>query len=288
MRLLLILTSLLLAPNLWAQVSVGVKPNRKQYVSYEPIHLAVTIANQTGGPLTLKNANGNSWIEFVVQNQSNRVIHKVNKPSYAGTTIPTAERVKSNFTLNNIYDLAQPGNYSAYAVVRTPNQSSSEGTRSATVYFTVNRGVPSWKTKVGVPGIAGDEREYRIINYSGDGAPKIYIQVQDVKRGHILATYSMGNVLSFRKALKAVDRENNLHVLFLTTPELYCHTVVNTSGKTIKRRYHKGVGNTHPALLTHQDGAVTVFNSVPYDPAKEIEERKKFHRLSEVPGGFQQ
>lgn len=288
MRIFILFAALLFSPSLFAQVSVGVKANHKQYLSYEPIQIAVTIANQTGGPLTLKNFEGNSWIEFVVRNQSGRVINKVKQSSYAGTTIPTAERIKSNFTLNNSYDLAQPGNYSVYAVVRTPKQGHSEGTRSAATYFTVNRGVPSWRTKVGVPGMAGDEREYRIISYRGDSTPQIYIQVEDVKRGTMLATYSMGSTLSFRKSLKAIDRENNLHVLFLTTPELYCYTIVNTSGKTIKRLYHKSIGNTHPALLTHNDGSVSVINSKLYDPAKEQQERQKFHKLSEMPEGFEQ
>lgn len=287
-RTLLLLITLLLSQSLIAQVSVGIKANRKQFLSYEPIQVTVTIANQTGRPLTLKNNAGHSWIEFVVRNQSGRVINQIKKASYAGTTIPTSERVQSTFILNDSYDLAQPGNYSVYAVVRTPNQSGSEGKRSASTYFTVNRGVPAWKTKVGVPGVAGDECEYRILNYSGDSAPQIYVQVVDVKRGHILATYSMGRTLSFRKSLKAVDRDNNLHVLFLTTPSLYCHTIIDTSGKTIKRRYHKGIGSTHPALFTHNDGLVSVMNSTPYDPEQELKERKKYHKLSEMPEGFEQ
>ncbi|MEO1856785.1 MAG: hypothetical protein ABGY95_05385 [Rubritalea sp.] len=288
MRLLIFLTTLLINQSLFAQVSIGVKANNKQYLSYEPIRVTVTISNQTGSPLTLRNTGGNNWVEFVVRNQSGRVINKVKNISYKGTTIPTAERINSSFVLNNSYDLAQPGNYSVYAVVRTPQQGHSEGTRSAATYFTVNRGVPSWRTKVGVPGVAGDEREYRILNYSGSGTPQIYVQVEDIKRGHILATYSLGRILSYRKALKAIDRSNNLHVLFLTTPELYCHTVVNTSGKTTKRNYYKGVGNTHPTLFTHNDGGVSVTNAKFYDPAKEMEEKTKYHKLSEMPEGYEQ
>ena len=285
MRILILLTLSLLSSSLFGQVSIGLKSNRNHYLSYEPIYATVTIANQAGQPLTLKNANGTQWIEFVVRNQNGRVIQKVKHNSYAGTTIPTAESIKSSFILNNTYDLAQPGNYSVYAVVRTPNQSSSQGTRSPATYFTVSRGVASWRTKVGVPGVAGDEREYRILNHRGGKAARIYVQVQDVRRGHILATYSMGNTLEFRKSLKAIDRQNNLHVLFLTTPELYCHTVVNTSGKTIKRIYYKALKGTttHPALFTHNDGSVHVTNAELFDPEKEREERNRFHKISEEP-----
>ena len=288
MRLLILLTTLFISQPLFAQISIGLKANNKQYLSYEPIHVTATITNQTGSPLTLRNTDGNSWIEFVVRNQSGRVINKVKEIAYKGTTIPTAERIKSTFILNNSYDLAQPGNYSVYAVVRTPQQGHSEGSRSAATYFTVNRGVPTWRTKVGVPGVAGDQREYRILNYSGNGTPQIYVQVEDVKRGHMLATYSMGRILSFRKSIKAIDRSNNLHVLFLTTPELYCLTIVNTSGKTTKRNYYKSIGNTHPGLITHNDGTVSVIDAKLYDPEQELEEKKKFHKLSEMPEGFEQ
>lgn len=291
MTRLFILISLVfvsISAGLHAQVSLGVKTNRKQYISFEPIQVTVSIANQSGGPLVLKNSNGTSWVEFVVRNQSGRAVSRLREERYSGTTIPTAERVKSKFTLNNSFDLSEPGNYSVYAIVRTPNQGAGQGTRSQAVFFTVNRGVPNWRTKVGVPGVAGDQREYRILKSSGDGPPKLYVQVEDVRRGHMLACYSLGNVLSFRKAHKAIDRENNLHVLFMASPELYCHTVVNTSGKTTKRQYHKSVGSTNPFLFTADGGQVVVANSQLYDPLKEAEERNKFHKLSEVPNGFSQ
>lgn len=288
MRILILLTALLLSPSLFAQITVNIKPSRKAYLSYEPVKVQVSISNQAGRPLTLRNTAGNSWIEFVVKNQSGRVVGQVAPTSYAGTTIPTGETIRSNFTLNNHYDMALPGNYSVYAVVRTPEQNGREGTRSRQGYFTVNRGVPSWKTKVGVPGVAGDQREYRIIDYNNGDSPQLYVQVEDVKRGHMLACYSMGRNLSFRQALKAIDRENKLHVLFMTTPELYCYTIVDTSGKTVKRLYYKAIGSTRPYLHTHDDGSVVVSNAALYDPEKEAEEQNKFHNLSEMPNGFQQ
>jgi hypothetical protein len=288
MRILLILTAMLIGSSLHAQITVNASASRKQYLSYEPVKIQVAISNQSGRPLTLRNTGGNSWVEFVVKNQSGRVVNQLSPSSYAGTTIPTNETIRSTFSLSNHFDLAQPGNYSVYAVIRTPEQTGKQGTRSRQSYFTVNRGVPSWRAKVGVPGVAGDQREYRLIDYNNGHSPQLYIQVEDVKRGRILACYSMGRNLSFRKALKAIDRENKLHILFMTTPELYCYTIVDTSGKTIKRLYHKAIGTTKPYLHTHRDGAVEVANSMLYDPEKEAEEQKKFHNISEVPGGFDQ
>lgn len=288
MRILILLAAFLLSHSLHAQITVSVRPSSKGYLSYEPINVQVSITNQAGRPLTLRNTGGNSWIEFVVKNQSGRVVNHAATTSYAGTTIPTGETIRSSFKLNNHFDLALPGNYSVYAVVRTPEQGATEGTRSGQSFFTVNRGVPSWKAKVGVPGVAGDQREYRLIDFNNGTSPKLYVQVEDVKRGRMLSCYSMGRNLSFRQALKAIDRENKLHVLFMTTPELYCYTVVNTSGNTEKRLYHKAIGTTKPYLHTHDDGSIVVANSQLYDPEKEAEEQRKFHNLSEVPGGFEQ
>ncbi|MGJ8672962.1 hypothetical protein [Rubritalea sp.] len=288
MRILILLAALLLSPSLFAQITVHIKPNNQSYLSYEPIHAQVSITNQSGRPLTLRNTGNDSWIEFVVKNQSGRVVGQITPAAYAGTTIPTGETIRSSFLLNNHYDLALPGNYSVYAVARTPDQNGRQGTRSNQGYFTVNRGVPSWKAKVGVPGVAGDEREYRLIDFNNGNSPQLYIQVEDVKFSRMLACYSMGRNLSFRQALKSIDRENNLHVLFMTTPELYCYTVINTAGETVKRLYHKTAGSTKPYLHTHDDGSIVVANSILYDPEKEAEEQKKFHKLSEVPGGFEQ
>ena len=291
MRILILLTALLLSPSLLAQLSVKIKPTRSEYISYESVKLEVSIRNQSGRQLNLHNsATNGGWIEFVVRNQSGRLVHTVKKQSYAPTSIATAENVKSTFTLSNSFNLDQPGNYSVSAIVRTPNQSGDQGTRSASCYFTVNRGAITWRSKVGVPGLSGDEREYRIIESgsSRSTAPQLYIQVEDVKKGQMLATYPMGKYLSFRRPQKAIDRKNNLHVLFLTTPKLYCHTVVNPSGNTIKRNYLKAFNSTHPTLITEANGTVFVNNATVYDPQKEREENSKFHNLSEVPGGFEQ
>lgn len=290
MRILTCLLALLLSPALVAQITIQVKPNRTEYIAYEPINLTVTIQNQTGRPLSLRNSPTGNWIEFVVRNQNGNIVNIVNQPSYAGTSIPTAESVKSSFTLNNSYDLGEPGNYSVYAVVRTPQQAAGKGSRSAASYFTVNRGSVKWRTRVGVPGSAGDQVEYRIIttNSSSGTPPQLYVQVEDIKSGRILSSYSMGRYIRFREPIKITDKHNNLHVLFLSSPELYCHTTVNPAGETTSRKYHKAQGSTRPSLVAQADGSALVTNSKLYDPQQEREENNKFHNLSEIPGNFEQ
>lgn len=288
MRLFILLAAILLSPAALAQLTVGISPNRNSYIAYEPVKITVSITNQAGRPLTLHNKHNHSWIEFFVRKHNGQIMRQIQKLSYPAVTVPSGETVKSTFTINNAYDLAQSGNYSVYAVVRTPSQDAGQGTRSSTSFFSVNRGYAKWKTKVGVPNVPGEEREYRIINFSGDKYPRIYVQVEDTKRGRMLASYSMGRILTFRDTLKSIDRKNQLNILFLTTPEIYCHTVIDTAGKTVRRMYYKPIGNSRPSLYTHQDGVISVENAVSYDPVADAAEKAKFHNLSEIPGGFKQ
>lgn len=270
-----------------AQITVNAKSLKKEFLAFEKAQLSVTITNRAGQPIKFKNTLDTRWIEFVVEKQAGPPIHAAKLVAYKAVTIPTGRTVTSTFTINQAYDLSQPGNYSAYAIVRMPGQSVKEGFRSNRVFFSIVKGFVTWRQKAGVPGSARDTREYRLINVSGNERSELYVQVEDVKRGRVFATYSMGRNLSFRKFKATLDNKNNLHVLFLTTPTLHCHTVVNPAGKTIRREYHKKASNgLSPRLITTNTGVVGVVNSTVFDPKKEQEQRRQIHNLSELPVGL--
>ena len=190
------------------------------------------------------------------------------------------------FTLNTMYDLSPSGNYTAYAIVRMPGQDMTQGIRSNKVHFTINKGHATWRQRAGVPGTRGGTIEYRIMNVANGDRSDLYVQVEDVKRSRILATYSMGRSLTFSNYKATLDSKSNLHVLFLTSPTLHCHTVVNYAGKTILREYHKKASGGSPRLVTVPSGQVGVANSILYDPAKEAKKRSQIHKLSELPNGL--
>jgi len=168
-----------------------------------------------------------------------------------------------------------------------PGQSVQEGTQTSKVHFTIIRGNAVWKQKAGVPGTPGDTREFRILDVKNEAATQLYVQVEDVKRSKMLATYSMGRNLSFRDFTATLDNKNRMHVLFLTNPTIWSHTVVDASGKTVRRTYHKkGSGGLIPRLITTDSGIVGVMNSTIFDPEKEADIRNKLHKLSELPIGL--
>ncbi|MGJ8656884.1 MAG: hypothetical protein ACSHX6_10585 [Akkermansiaceae bacterium] len=278
---------LLQAQNACAQLAVASKMTKKQYVAFEDVKLAVTMTNRAGQPIEFSNKLGRKWIEFVVERGTGQPVFAKQDAVFAPMLLNTGETRTSSFRLNDSYDLSQSGNYTAYAVVRMPGQDVDEGTRSSKVHFTIIKGHASWKQRAGVPGAPGDTREYRIMNVTSNEFTELFVQVEDVKRGKMLATYSMGRNLAFRDYQATLDNKNRLNVLFLTTPTIYSHTVVDASGRTVRRQYHKkGSGGTTPKLITTDSGIVGVMASTPYDPKKEQDLRSKIHNLSELPIGM--
>lgn len=270
-----------------AQIQVQAKSAKKEFLAFEKAQVTITITNRAGQPIQFKNTRDARWIEFVVEKNAGDPIHAAKMTSYKAPSIATGRSVTSTFTINTAYDLSQPGNYSAYAIVRLPGQSVKEGFRSNKVFFSIVKGFVTWKQKAGVPGTAGDTREYRLINVSGRESSELYVQIEDVKRGKMIVTYSMGRNLNFRKFTATLDNQNNLHVLFLTTPTLHCHTVVNTAGKTVRREYHKkGPSGLSPSLITTKTGIVGIVNSTVFNPEKIQEQRRQIHNLSEIPVGM--
>ncbi|SHK47661.1 hypothetical protein SAMN02745181_3882 [Rubritalea squalenifaciens DSM 18772] len=288
MRKLIILSALLLSQTVFGQLSATLKANRDQFVAFEPVNMTVNITNLSGKPLTLQNRTNQPWIEFFVRDHTGRNVLSTKDVAYSPVSIGTGQTVASTFTLNNSFNLTNPGSYSVLAVIRMPGEGDRKGTPTQSTHFTVTRGVTAWSQSVGVPGTAGDQRKYRLITFSGDKYPELYIQVEDQKRGRMLATHSLGRHITFRKFQTSLDRQNNLHVLFHTSPSVACHTVINPAGRTIERTYHKNSATGVPRLLPTTSGNVSVVNSIPYDPQKEAEEKAKFHNISEIPGGVQQ
>jgi len=270
-----------------AQLHLHCVPAKSDFIAYEDTKIHVTITNKSGQPLNLRNTSKAKWIEFIVEKGVGKPIHSARNFQYNNTTIPTGKSITSSFSINQAYDLSQPGNYSAYAIVRTPGQTLDQGFRSKRIFFNITKGFASWKQRVGAPGIKGSIREFRIMNVINKENSQLYVQLEDIEKRQVLATFSMGRYLNFRKFEATFDKQNNLHVLFLTQPTLHCHTVINTKGKTILREYHKkGPTGLSPNLTTTVNGVVGVLNSTLYNPEEKTEQRKRLHNLSELPVGL--
>jgi hypothetical protein len=184
--------------------------------------------------------------------------------------------------LTQHFQLTEPGNFSAVAIIHPPGD-TSEGNSTNRIFFSQSPGRPYWTQKVGIPGKSGQTREYRILNFSGDSKSQIYAQIIDGRTGVSVRTFLLGDVLMLRKPSATIDRNQRLHVMFLTTPSMWAHYEIDTDGRVINRQIHQRADIGDPKLLTMGDGSVRVGNSIPYDIKAAQEERKKTRKASDRP-----
>jgi hypothetical protein len=157
------------------------------------------------------------------------------------------------------------------------------GASTNRVLFNLNPGRPYWAQKVGLPGRPGQTREYRILNFSGNQKSQLYAQVIDNRTGMPVRTFLLGDALSLRKPSVTVDRSQRMHVLFLTSPTMYTHCLIDTDGRVVEQKFHQRGPQGDPQLITGGDGQVAVSNSIPYDPQAVAAEKAKTRKASDRP-----
>ena len=93
--------------------------------------------------------------------------------------------------------------------------------------------------KSAFPEVPATPGSIRVLNFSGDSKSQIYAQIVDGQTGQLVRTFLLGDVLMLRKPLATVDRQQRMHVMFLATPIMWVHYVVNTDGKVVNRQIHQ-------------------------------------------------
>lgn len=265
-----------------AQIDVKLQMARKNYVAGEAIAISVSITNHSGQDLVLSGDGRNNWIDFTLKSNRGVPMTPTNRPTYGAAKIPLGQTMSRTFNLSSQYSLQSMGNYSVYAVVRLPGQ-TRDGFISNRLLFNVNNAIPYWTQKVGVPGKAGETREYRVLNFNGGRKDMLYAQVINLRTGVAMQTHSLGEVLKFRKPSVTLDRSQVMHVLYLIGPTLWAHTRVGPDGSILGRDLHKRGSGSDPQLVTSAKGVVEVVNGIAYDPKAEAQARSRIRKASDRP-----
>lgn len=272
----------LIAP-LPGQVVASLRMGRGQFVAGEAVSATLTITNHAGRDLIFQDDGRVNWLDFVVKDEHGMPASPLAKPAFGAVKIPVGQTMARNVDLSRLFRLTQLGNYSVHAVIRLPGPRRDEGFLSNRLLFTITNARPMWTQKVGLPGRSGQTREFRLMTYSGEQKTSLYVQVNDVRTGTALKTYSLGEALMFRKPTATLDGQQRLHVLYLASPSVWVHACVDADGKLVASDYHKRGVDSDPSLVTLAGGKVQVAGSAPYDPKAERAALKTTRKLSERP-----
>lgn len=267
-----------------AQLATSLKLPKQQYVAGEPVIASVTVTNHAGQTLTFAGDDRTPWLSFMMTDRKGGAVTTRGGSTFGKMTIRAGESMLREVDLSQHFQLSEPGTYTVSAVVRMPG-STTEGSSTNRVMFNQSPGAAYWTQKVGIPGKPGRTREFKILNFSGDEKSLLYAQVIDGNTGQNVRTFMLGEVLLLRKPLITVDRDQRMHVMFLATPTMWVHCVVDADGNLVDREIHKRAAQGDPQLLTYGDGTVRVANSIPYDVKAAAEAKAKIRKASDRPAG---
>jgi hypothetical protein len=282
-RTLPMLAALLLgAGSASAQIAASLHISKKQHLTGEPVMAVVTITNHSGRDLVFQSDGRFQWLNFIVKKSSGNPVNGKTHVLFGPMKIQTGQTMAREVDLSQHFQLGEPGNFSVSATIQQPGNPQS-GAATNRVFFNQSPGRLYWSQKVGIYGNSGDTREFRLLNFNGDSRSQIYAQILDGATGQFVRTFLLGEVLMLRKPLVTVDRQQRMHVMFLATPSVWVHCVIDTDGRLVDRQIHQRGPQGDPQLLTFADGSIKVANSIPYDPKAAAERRAQIRKASDRP-----
>lgn len=272
-----------------AQIQVDLEMERSLYVAHEPIEGTLVIVNRAGRDLVFGDSGGMSWLDFTVTDSRGHLITPVqNHVNERPIVLPAGQTLRHKVTINRYYPMATVGLYRVKANVTFPQINRIFQTKNITVQVT--EGQAMWNQIVGVPvghPDAGRNREYQLMTYyHGARSKALYFRMKDADSGMVYRTYPIGDYMSLRKPVQAIDRQNNLHVLHMSGPQAYKYTVIGIDGDPIRQENLYEKGTNRPELKTTDYGDVSIVGGVTEEEKQTPYEHTEFRRLSERPPGL--
>lgn len=278
----LFIFAMVLAPLAQAQIAANLRVTKKQHLAGEPVLALVTITNHSGRELVFQSDGRFQWLDFLLKTGNGRSVNPKGRAIFGPMKVGAGQTMAREVDLSQHFQLSEAGNFTVSAVIHPPG-GGGEGASTNRVLFSQSPGRLYWQQKVGIAGVSGQTREFRILHFSGDSKTQIYAQIVDGRSGQFVRTFILGDALMLRKPLATVDHQQRMHVMFLATPTMWVHCVINTDGKMVERQIHQRGPVGDPQLLTMQDGSVRVANSIPYDPKAVAEQKAKIRKASDRP-----
>jgi hypothetical protein len=272
-----------------AQINLDLKLDRTLYLAHEPITGELIIVNMAGRDLIFGESGGLSWLDFTVTDGAGHLITPVQgEANERPIVLGAGQTYKHKVTINRRYPMANLGSYRVKASIHFPQINRVFETKAITVQVT--DGQPMWSQIVGVPQghpQAGTYREYSLMTYyHGARSKALYFRLKDSDSGMVFRTYTIGDYMTLRPPEKAIDSQNNLHILHMSGPQAYKYTVINIDGEPTRQQTLYEKGSNRPQLKNSGHGDVSVTGGITEDEAKTPYEAQEFHPLSERPLGL--
>ena len=282
LSLICFVTGILNLSDACAQVQASLSVSKREYIAHEPVVATVTLTNNSGRDLLIHTEEQTSlnWLDFEIKNSRGTALSPLAAMNFGAVRIPAGRSIAKSVDLTGAFRVTEPGRFRCKAVIRLPGGGGNFVTN--TTYFSVTLGRQVYTQRVGDPAL-GNVREYRLSIHNSARKSSLYVHLVDIRTGRNLQAFRMGEVITSKAPKATVDRDNNLHVLSLSAPNVYAHGTVTPAGTYLGTKYYKPAAGRRPALTTFNNGEVVISGGISYDPKAEAQSRARLRKLSERP-----
>ena len=276
-RLLLLGLGLALVASVRAQLSIAVKTDRRHYLRYEPIEVAIQLRNYSGNTLIFGDAEGanRGYLRFVVDRPEGTPVRQIDRSlnPVEDLILGAGENRELRLNLTLFFDLRGEGSYVITAQIG--HQRLPSDYRSAPVSIDVREGVPVITRNLGLPQTDGGA-VIRAVTASlllfHDGEEWLYCLRAETDTD-VLGTVRLGPQISGSQPQMDADASSDIHVLVQLRSRLFLYAVygITDSGVRLRqRRYYKP--DQYGPRLTQAPGFLHVVGGLPAEEGVGLEE----------------
>ncbi len=268
--IIIAITAFLPSLNVFAQLAMELKLDKKKYIQYEQIRATLIISNQSAHPIVFgENEKLKGEIRFEIErlDMENPKLLSTSSCKIEDKLLKAGEQESFFIPLSKYFQLNEEGKYKVKAIVSharlTKEYESNE------VEFSIVHGNVVWSTTVGLPSVSEEDkrgekienREYSIISYH-DGADKLYcLKVQDAS--YIYGLARLGFDIGTRQPEHMIDRLSKVHILLQAGPDIFSYFIYDVDCKLEEKAAYKRLeGNVIKLFKDERTGRISVAGGV--------------------------
>ncbi|MBL9118229.1 MAG: hypothetical protein JNJ83_24705 [Verrucomicrobiaceae bacterium] len=253
-----------------AQLQVSLELDKTQHIVQEAVSATVTVTNRSGTDFITGGPKGQGWLSFEITDATERNLSAVHTDDTKPSVFPAGQTLRRKVSVTAKYVMEQ-GHYGIKALVYfgpsgqfyESNRARVQVLEGAQLCKPLSFGVPP-----GFPD-AGRTRKYVLLQHQDFNRSYLYIRIVDELSGGMLLTYQLGTLTLFREPQYTLDRNNNLHVMFLTAPTIYRYCVIRPDGQLESQTMLREADADRPKLFLTAENDVVRRGGFVFDPAAE-------------------
>ncbi len=225
---LILATLMSFGGNIYAQIGMSIKSDRKIYLQYEPIYIKVSLRNYSGKTLVFGESDKMKGdLSFIIETPAKGIAPKSNNTfnPILGEIISTGGATDVLVPINRIYSMGNTGEYQITGVVAHGMLPASY--KSSPLSITINSGKICWEKLVGIPDLfkkkeySSPTRTYKVVSFYDGTGTALSLVVEDKDRVYGVARlgYDIGGHLPECE----IDGLSRIHILVPVSPSMFSY-----------------------------------------------------------------